>query len=172
MYCLVAALALLRDVQDLGFGLVEDFLRAAPERVVRRIRDVAGRAGELAQDRAVAHDLRVVADVGGGRHVLDQRAEIREAADVVELLRRGERLGDRHHVGGLAVGDEPHDVRVDEPMRVAVEIGVGDDVADLVRRLVVEQETAQHRLLRLERMGRELQTVELEIVGHGRRDVE
>jgi hypothetical protein len=60
-------------------------------------------------------------------------------ADVVELLQRGERLRHRDHVRRLAVGDELHDVRVDEPVRVAVEVSFADDVADLVRRFVVEQ---------------------------------
>ena len=165
---LAAARALLGDVQDLGLGLVEDFLGAAAERVVRGVGDLAGGRRELAQDRALAHDGGVVADVGRRRHVLDQRAEVGEPADVVELLHRGERLGHRHHVGRLAVGDEADDVVVDEPVRFAVEIGVGDHVADAVGGLVVEQQPAQHRLLRLERMRRELQRVELRIVGHGR----
>ena len=111
----------------------------------------------------------MLAAVGTFSH---QRAEVGEPADVVELLHRGERLGDRDDVGRLAVADETHDVRVDEPVRFAVEIGVGDDVADLVRRFVVEQEAAQHRLLRFERMRRKLQAVELGIVGHGGREVE
>ena len=74
---------------------------------------------------------------------------------------------------GLLSATSAHDVRIDEPVRVAVEIGVGDDVADLVRRFVVEQEAAQHRLLGFQRMGRKLEAVELGIVGHGvRRFVE
>src|SRR5258707_391609 len=55
-----AALALLGNVQHLRFGLVESLLRAATERVVRGIGDVAGGCGELAQDRAVADDVRIV----------------------------------------------------------------------------------------------------------------
>jgi hypothetical protein len=44
-----------------------------------------------------------VADVRGGGHVLDERAEIGEPADVVELLHGSERLRHRDHVGRLAV---------------------------------------------------------------------
>ena len=59
----------------------------------------------------------------------------------------------------------------DVAVRLAVEVGVRDDVADPVDRVVVEQQSAQHRLLRLQRMRRQLQRVELRIVGHcgGRR---
>ncbi len=163
-----AAAPLLGDVQHLGLGLVEDFLRAAPHRVVCAVGDVAGGRRELAQDRAVADDLRVMPDVRGGGNVSDQRSQIREPADVVELLHRGERLGHGDDVGRLALGREPDDLLVDDPVGVAVEIRVRYRVADAVDRLVVEQEPAQHRLLRLERMRRELQGFELQVVGHGR----
>ena len=82
---LLAARARLGDLEDPGLGLVEHVAGAAPDRVVGEVGDLAGRRRELAQHRALAHDLGVAADVGGGRHVLRQRAEIREAADVVEL---------------------------------------------------------------------------------------
>ena len=82
-------------------------LRAAAERVVGGVGDLAGRRRELAQDRALAHDLRVVADVGGRRHVLHQRAEVREPADVVELLHRRSDSDSVTDIGRLALADEP-----------------------------------------------------------------
>jgi hypothetical protein len=99
--------------------------------------------------------------------LLHERAEIGEAADIVELLYRGKRFGHRHDVRRLAFGRQLQDVRVDEAMRLAVEVGVAQDVADLVDRLVVEQKAAQHRLLRLQRMGGKLDAIELRVVGHG-----
>ena len=68
--------ALLGDVQDLGLGLVEHRLRAAAEGVVGGVRDLARGGRKAAQDRALAHDVRVMADVGRGRHVGDQRAQV------------------------------------------------------------------------------------------------
>ena len=159
--------ALLGDVQHFRFCLVQHFLRTASKRVVGGVRDVAGRCRKLAQDRAVANDLRIVPDVRGGRHVADEDAEICEASDVVELLRRRERLGYGDDVGRLAVGDEAKDMLVDEPVRFAVEVRVGEHVAHLVRGFVIEQQPAQHRLLGLERVRGQLQRIELRIVGHG-----
>ena len=160
------ARALLRDVQHLRFGLVEHGLGAPSHGVVGGIGDLAGGGRELAQDRAFAHDLRVMADVGGGRHVLHERAQVREAADVVELLHRLQRLRQRHHVDRLALAAQLRDVPVDDAVRIAVEIVLADDVADAVRGLVVEQQAAQDRLLRLQRMRRQLQGIDLGIVGH------
>ena len=51
-------------------------------------------------------------------------------------------------------------------MRVAVEIVGAEDVGDPIRRAVVEQQAAEHRLLGLDRMGRNLERFELAIVGH------
>ena len=66
-------------MQYLGLGLVENLLRAAAERVVRGVGDVARGGRELAQDRPVADDLGVVADVRGGRDIADQRPQVRKA---------------------------------------------------------------------------------------------
>jgi len=55
-------------------------------------------------------------------------------------------------------------------VRFAVEVAVGEHVADLVDGIVVEKKTAKHRLLRFERMRRELQAVDLRIVWHRRGD--
>ena len=81
-----AAGALLGDMQDLRLGLVEDLLRAASERVVGRVRNVAGGCGKLAQDRAIADDLRVVPDIRRRRHIADQRTKVGKPADIVEFL--------------------------------------------------------------------------------------
>ncbi len=104
---LLAARAVLGDLEHLRLGLVEDLAHASTQRVEGVVGDLAADGREIAQDRALAHDLGVAADVGGGRHVLDQRAQVRHAADVVELLERAQRFAERDHVGGLVVGDEP-----------------------------------------------------------------
>jgi hypothetical protein len=57
-----------------------------PERVVRGVRNLAGRRRKLAKNRPIADDLRVVADIRGGWHIADQRAKISKPSDIVELL--------------------------------------------------------------------------------------
>ena len=163
---LLSARALLGDVQHLRFGFVEHVACAATERVVRGVRDLPGGRSELAQDRALAHDRRVVPDIGGGRHVLHERPQIRQPADIIELLHRRERFRDRHDVRRLAVAEQPDDVRIDQPVRLAVEIGLAERIADAVGSFVVEQQAAQHRLLRLDRVRRQLQRFDFAIVGH------
>ena len=161
-----AARALFGDVQHLRLGLVEHHLRVAAERVERRFGDFGCRCGELPQDRSLANDVRVMANVRGRRNVLRERAEVGESPDVVEFLRRRKRFRDGDDVGRLAVANQLQDVTVHDAMRIAVEVVRVDDVADLVRGVVVEHQPAEHRLLRLERMRRKLQLIEREIVGH------
>ena len=101
-----------------------------------------GRRRQLAQDRAFADDVRVVPDVRGRRHVLHQRAQIGEPADIVELLHGRQRLRQRHDVDGLALAAKLIHVAEDQTVRFAVEIVFGDDVADAVGGFVVEQQPA------------------------------
>ena len=51
--------------------------------------------------------------------------------------------------------------RVDQPVLVAVEVGVGEQVADAVPGAVVEQQAAEHALLGLDRMRRDAQLRDL-----------
>ena len=82
--------------------------RAAAERVVRRVGDLAGDRGELAQDRALANDLRVAPDVGRRRHALrparrGRRGRRRSRASA-SMPSASATVTD---VGGLAVADQP-----------------------------------------------------------------
>ena len=147
-----AARALLGDVQHLRFRFVEHRLRITALRPVRGLRDLGCGRRKLPQDRALAHDRSVVTDVRRGGYALHQRTEVGEAADVIELLDRGERLGQRDDVRRLAVGDQLRDVAIQQPVRFGVEVVRREHVADLVGRLVVEQQPAEHRLLGLDRM--------------------
>ena len=101
---------------------------------------------------------------------LHERPEIREPPHVIELLDRAARFGQCHDVGGLALADELRDVAVYEAMGFAVEVVRRDDIADFVRGVVVEQQAAQHRLLRLDGVRRQLQGIDLQIVGHSESD--
>jgi hypothetical protein len=54
-------------------------------------------------------------------------------------------------------------VPVDATVIVAIEVGLGDEIADLVEGVVVEQQAADQRLLGLDRMRRYLERQELRI---------
>ena len=83
---LLTARAVLGDLEHLRLGLVEDFAYAAAQRIVSGVGDLSAGGRQATQDRPLAHNLGVAADIGRGWHILDQRAEISHAADVIELL--------------------------------------------------------------------------------------
>ncbi len=163
---LLAARAVFGDLEDGRLGMVQDLTHTATQRVVGRVGDASARRRQSAQDCTLAHDFGVAPDVGGGRHVVDQRAQIRHATNVVELLQRTEHLPQRHHVGRLVVGDELHRRLVEQAMRVTVEIVCTEDVRDTIGGTIFQQQSAEHRLLRLHRMRWELDCGNLRIVGH------
>ena len=163
---LLAARAVLRDLEHLGLGLIEDLADAPSQWMVGRFGDLPARRGEAAQDRALAHDLGVAADVGRGRHVLDQRAEVRHPTDVIELLERAQHIGDGDDVGGLVVADQAQDRAEYRTVCVAVEILAAQEVGDAVDGRVLQQQSAEHGLLRLQRMRRHFQGVDLGVVRH------
>jgi len=66
-----------------------------------------------------------------------------------------------HHVGGLAVDDEIVDDVEQQAMAFAVEVVGCEHIADLVGRGVVEQQSAEHRLLGFHGVRRDLQCVDL-----------
>ena len=56
------------------------------------------------------------------------------------------------------------DVAVDQPVVGAVEIRLRDEVGDAVPRRVLQQQPAQHRLLRLDRVRRKLDQLDLVVL--------
>src|SRR6185503_8584223 len=66
--------------------------------------------------------------------------------------------------------DQPRDMAPDAAMVVAVEVLPRDDVGDPVEGLVVEQQRAEQRLLRLDRVRWNLQRNELCVGGFRARD--
>ena len=114
---------------------------------------------------ALAHQLRVAADVERARGVLRQRPEIGRPAGLVLVLACLDRLRHRHDVGRLGRLDQPRDMAEDAAVVVAVEILRRDQVGDAVESLVVEQQPAQQRLLGLDRMRRDLQRQQLRVLG-------
>ncbi len=98
---LARARAFLADVEDLALGLVED-LRDRPALRVEGVGgDLVARRDQLAQHRALAHDLGIAADVGRARHALRQRIQVDQAAALVGLAEALQLLEDGDHVGRL-----------------------------------------------------------------------
>ena len=171
---LVAARAGLGDLEHARLGLVEQLPHILAHRVQSGIGDAGAHFDQLPLDGALAHDLGVTPDVVRRWRVLRQRSQIGQPAGLVLVLALLDRLEHRDHVGGPVLLHQLADVAVDAPMVVAVEIAFRENVGDALPGLVVEQQTAQHRLLRLDRMRRDPQLHQLRIVhdlrvwlGHG-----
>ena len=160
---LVLARARLGDLEDLRLGLVEhlpDFLAGRAE---RGLGDLGGDQRELALHRALAHQLGVAPHVERAGGVVRQRRQVGRAAGLVLVLAALDRLEHRDHVGRAGLLDQARDVAPDAAVVVAVEVLAGDQVGDLVERLVVEQQRAEQRLLRLHRVRRQPEGYELRI---------
>ncbi|MNI52311.1 hypothetical protein D3C73_1070780 [compost metagenome] len=158
-----AARAFLGNLEDLGFCFIQQLARFLALRVQGGRRDLVGNRHQLAQHGALAHDLGVAADVGGRRGVVRQRVQIRQAARVFGLAGADQRFVDGDDVGGPRQADQTGDVVPDQPVVVAVEVLFDQHVGNTVPRGVVQQQTAQHRLLRLDGMGGNAQVFKLGI---------
>ena len=77
----VLAGALLGDRVDLGLGAVDQVVDVAAVGRVAELDDPGAGLDQPAQHGPLAHDPRVVAGVGGGRHRRDQGVQVRRAAD-------------------------------------------------------------------------------------------
>ena len=146
----------LGDLEDLGLGLVEQLPDVLAHAVQGAVGDLGRHLDQFPQDRALAHDLGVAPHVVCRRRIAGKSREVGNAAGLVLVLAYLDRLVHRDHVGGPAALDQPGDVAEDAAVVVPVEIAVGDDVADLVEGAVVDQESPEHGLLRVDRMRRNL----------------
>ena len=114
---------------------------------------------ELAQHRALAHDVRIGADIGGGGSVARQRPQVGQPAHLIEQSLALQVPGQGDGIAGLAALDQAGDGFENQPMIVAVEILGDDAVGDLVPGRGVQHQPAEHGLLRLDRMRRQAQAV-------------
>ena len=63
----------LGDLEHRALGLIDHLARFAAFRLERRADDEIAGGDELAQHRALAHDVRIGADIGGGGRIARQR---------------------------------------------------------------------------------------------------
>src|SRR5450759_2820354 len=148
--------------------------RSLAERTEYRFGDPGADLGELAHDRAFAHDFGIAPDVGGARSVDRERTEVGVTSHFFELAAEFQDLGDGQRIGRLVVLDQSRYVMVNLAMIGAVKIPVTDRIRDFFPRGIVEQQPAEYRLLSLERVRRQLECFELRIacnrgygLGHG-----
>ena len=144
--------ALLGDGEHLPLGLVDQIPgRAAVIGEGRRCNRAAGR-DQAPQERALADDLRIGADIGRGRRVARQAPQVGETAGSFQPAIAVQVFRGCDHVGGLAAGDQLGQRTEYQLVVGAVEIVSDDDVANLVPGRRVDEQPANDRLLRFHRM--------------------
>ncbi len=151
----VLAAVLVGDLEDGALGHVDEVARQRLVAVHTGL-DLVGRAQQPAEHRVVAHDARVLADVADSRHGARQEVDRRAAADGLEVPGLLEVLDERERVDGLAERVQVEHRLVDAPVALAVEVLRLEPLVDDQggERGVREQDGAEHRLLRLEVLGR------------------
>ena len=137
------------DGEDLLLRVVHDVLDIVG-RLVGRARDLCRGVDEVAQLGFLLDDLRVVDDVRGSRHVVGERRNERDAADLLEHFLFAQRLGERHEVDGLVVARELEHRLEDDAVRLAVEIIRAQEFLRLGDGFFFDEHGAEHGLLSLD----------------------
>ncbi len=130
--------------EDGALGVVEDEIGVLVG-LVGVGDDLVGRVDETAQRGLFLDDARVVFDVGGPRHTVDERGQVRRTAHFLDLARLRQLLAQGHEIDGAAPLGELHHPLEDAAVRIAEEGFRRDDGDGGVERLVVEQHRAEHR---------------------------
>jgi hypothetical protein len=122
----------------------------------------------MAQDRAFADDLGITADVRRRWRAVGDFTEIGQAAGLIDFVGLFDRFIHSHHVGRPATLDQLADMAKNPPVIVAIKIAFTDDIRNAIPSAVIEQQAADQRLFRLDRMRRQTQGRDFEIGGGGR----
>ena len=118
----------------------------------------------MAQRRALANDLRIGLDVGDGRRVFRQFAEVPKAADLRRLTFLVQLLGQGHDVNRRVLIGQFGDRTEDQAVVMSIKITVGDLIKHTLPGVVVQHQTTEYSLFGFDGMRRHLQRGGLQIV--------
>ncbi len=161
-------MALFGDLEDHAFGVVDELVRRAAFVFVGTGGNFATDADQLPQQRALAHDVGIRADVVGRGRVARKAREIREPAGFFFLALADQVLGERDGVARLTPRGKLGDGLENDLVVATVEVVGQQAVGDGVPGAVVEQQAAEHGLLGLERVRRNAQAGRLQSRGRAR----
>jgi hypothetical protein len=112
--------------------------------------DAAGRSDQVPQDRLALHDPGVLDRMDGRRRGVGQAREVGATADRLELARPLESLRHGDDVDRLTSLEQLEDGLEDLAVRLPVEVRRPEELRHLDDRIAVDEDRAEHRLLRLE----------------------
>ncbi|MNS60687.1 hypothetical protein D3C72_936950 [compost metagenome] len=155
----LAPRALFGNRKNLGFCLIKQFAHLAALRRESGRGNVVRHGDQLAQHRALAHDFRVAADIGRARRVLRQGVQVGQPTHLLGLAGNLEHFIHGDHVRRLGGGDQARNALEDEAVIEAVEVRFGEEVGNTVPGGIIQQQTAEYRLLGLDGVRGNLETV-------------
>ena len=134
---------------DLGLCEVDDILGLRAFGGVAELRDLGAGGDHVAQNGALMDDFGVIRGVGRGGYGGDERMQVVDAADLVEVAVLEQFVGDEHGVHRLRRGEQVDDGLVDGLMLGLVEVGDLDHLADFADGVLAHQHAAQHGHFRI-----------------------
>ena len=137
--------AIFGDREDRLLGLVENEIGLLLSLVGGR-ENLVRRENQIPEGRLLAHDARVVLDVGGMRQTVDERRNVGGPADFVELPRSRELFLERDEVDRVSPLAQLNHLLEDPAVRVAVEVARRQNLRGLVEGVVVDQDGARARI--------------------------
>ena len=96
-------------------------------------------------------------DIGGRRRVLRECIQIGKSSDLLCLADRLQGFIDRNDVSWSRRIDQFVDMLVNEAMIKPVKVGISQKIGDAIPCGIIEEQTTQYRLLRLDRVRRQAQ---------------
>lgn len=143
------------------FGHLEDFalgiadqLRHVSRFVVRTALDLGRGADQLPLHVLLGDDFGVELHVGRRAHLLRELRQVRRTAHLLQLLADLQPLGDRIEVDRFEFGRELLDRAVDRPMLFGIESLGRDELLHGDDRILLEHQSAEHRLLQFDGLRR------------------
>ena len=137
----------LRHLEDAVLRVVQHIAGHAAA-FIRFLDDGGGGFDQPPQQRLVAYDAPVVLDVGGGRHDVDEGADVLHAADPIEVAALDQLVAQRDRIHDVAALGEGGHGAEQQPVSLAIEHRIVEDFRRLQGRVLIEQHGAEHRLLR------------------------
>ena len=155
------------NLEQAGFGGIEHHQRFIA--LVRRPGDggVAD-ADQLPGQRLVLHDADVLFDAGPARKPFGEGREISHPAHRLDLLAASQFLRQGHDIDRAMSVDQLRHAAVDPPVRVEREVFGAKLFRSLVIGMVIEQDRAQNRTLRLYAGGQAAVQRHIRKGGHGK----
>ena len=149
----VRALPLLGDLEDGRLGEVEE-LRQILLSTEGLVSDLPSAEDQAPGGGTLANNLGVVLEVLGARHVVRQRADVRQPAHLLRSTRARDALHHGQHLCRLTLLRHPEHEREQLLMRLAVEVVGGQELGDRQDPLRVEHEPTEHGTLGFGALGK------------------